>query len=203
MTAMSLRRWVRLAAVAATATLGGCYLPEKFTASLDFDRQGAYTYRFDGTVVHQLAALEIAQSGSLSAKTDSGLRSNVDKLAKAEGVSRARYQGNGRVEVQLAGRKARREELSLFSGVFQVATDAQGVTTIRSIELTPKAKKDLELLDIRMDGSLRVKLPSGATVLEHNASSTPSFGGLVGAYQWRVGSVGDRPFMRVKFAEAK
>lgn len=203
MTALSLPRWARLAAVTAAATLGGCYVPEKFTASLDFDRQGAYTYRFDGSVVDELAAIEITQSGSLSAKSEASVRRDVAKLAKEEGVSRARYVGNGRVEVQLAGRKARRGELRLFSGVFQVATDAQGVTTIRSIELTPKAKKDLELLDIRMDGSLRVKLPSGATVLEHNASSTPSFGGLVGAYQWRIGSVGDRPFMRVKFAEAK
>lgn len=203
MTALSLRGAMRLAAGVAVLSLAGCYLPEKFSASVDFDKDGAYAIRFDGTVVDELAALEIAQSGSLSAKSEASVQRHVDKLARQAGVTRARYVGNGRVELQMAERKARREELRLFGGAFQVATDAQGVTTIRSIDLTPKVKRDLEFLAIRMDGSLRVKLPSGATVLEHNATSTPSFGGLFGAYQWHIGSVGDRPVMRVKFAEAK
>jgi hypothetical protein len=52
-----------------------------------------------------------------------------------------------------------------------------------------------------MDGTLEVSLPKNAEIISHNATSTPSFFGLLGGYSWKIGAVGDRPMMKVRIKQ--
>lgn len=100
-------------AIVTVAALGltGCLLPEKFEASVNFKPDGDYTYKYEGTAVHFLAAAAIKDKGGLQAKDEDALKREGEKAAKAPGVRKMAYRGNGRFDVQIdedvkAGRQA-------------------------------------------------------------------------------------------------
>lgn len=74
----------------------------------------------------------------------------------------------------------------------------QEVITIASGEIDEKGKKQLAQLGIKLDGTLDITIPKNAEVLSHNATSTPSVFGLVGVYSWKIGSVEQRPIMKIR-----
>jgi hypothetical protein len=82
--------------------------------------------------------------------------------------------------------------------IFTVRTGKDGVITIASGELDEKGKKQLTQLGIKLDGTLDITVPKNAEVLSHNATSTPSLFGLVGTYSWKIGSIEQRPVMKIR-----
>lgn len=51
-----------------TALLTACLVPERFSAAVDVQPDGSYSYRFDGTVVNALAVMKLRKQGVLSEK---------------------------------------------------------------------------------------------------------------------------------------
>ena len=132
--------------------LVGCLVPEHFTAAVDVQPDGSYSYSYKGTAVHALAAMQLKQGGSLSPKDEAGLKAEADKAAKLSDVRRIAYTGRGRYDLEIAGQKKPGQSLRLMD-FFTVNTDKNGVMTIASPEVKPNDRKELEQLGIQLDGT--------------------------------------------------
>lgn len=186
-----------LAFIAGATLLSGCLVPEKFTARADIHADGSYAVSYTGTAVHGLAAMQIAKTGKLSANDNTALEREVAKMKRNPDVQSVSYKGNGRYELALAANRGKGQSLDLLS-ILTVKTDKDGVITISSPKIDEKSKKELSQLGIKVDGTLAVTIPKNAEVIEHNATATPSFFGLVGTYTWKIGSVDQRPVMKIR-----
>ncbi|MGZ5199209.1 MAG: hypothetical protein ACXWC4_05505 [Telluria sp.] len=187
-----------IAALAATAALlTGCLVPEKFAAKANFQPDGNYSFSFAGTVVHGMAAMQIAKTGKLTPKDDAALEHEVVSMKRNPDVQSVKYKGNGRYELTLDAKRKKGQALELLN-IMNVRTGKDGVITISSAELNEKGKKDLSQLGIKVDGTLEVTIPKNAEVIAHNATGAPTFFGLIGTYSWKIGSVEQRPMMKFR-----
>jgi len=189
-------RGIALSAFAAFA-LTACLIPERFTAKVEFHSDSSYEYQFDGTASNPMALAELQQRGSLSAQTERALKNDADRMPKQQDVRSARYLGNARYELSIAGPRKPGEELHLLD-ILSVVKGRDGTIVISSPELKEKDRQELAKLGIKVDGTLEIKLPSGAQVISQNAQSTPSLFGMVGSYTWKIGAPDQRSLMKFK-----
>lgn len=184
--------------VAAALLIAGCLVPEQFKASVTVKETGAYIFKYTGTALHAMAAAQQKQAGPLSAADEKELQQEADKLAKEPEIKKVVYKGQGRYELNIESAKKAGEPLKMLD-VFVVNTDKSGVMTITTVDLKPQDKEQLKSIGIKIDGTFEVSLPSNAEVLSHNATSTPTLGGLLGStYGWKIGSVDERPVMKIR-----
>lgn len=181
----------------AACALAACLIPEKFTAKVEFHADSSYEYQFDGTASNPMALAELKQRGALSPHTEAALKNDGDRMPKEMDVRSARYLGNARYEMSIAGQRKPGEELHLLE-ILSVVKSRDGIITISSPELKEKDRQELAKLGIKVDGTLEIKLPSGAQVILQNAQSTPSLFGFAGSYTWKIGTPDQRPLMKFK-----
>jgi hypothetical protein len=180
----------------ACALLTACLLPEKFTAKVVVNPDTSFSFNFSGTMVYVMAAAQMVKAGKLSDKDEIGLKAEADKMAKNPDIRKATYKGNARYEIDMAVNKTAGQSYSMDS--FSVISEKDGTITIAGKEIREKDKTQLSQIGIKMDGVLEVSLPKNAEIISHNASSTPSFFGLMGGYSWKIGSINERPLMKVR-----
>lgn len=185
------------AVVASAVLLTACLIPESFKAKADFASNGDYTFSYDGSAVHAIAAAEEKKNGKLQLKDDEGLKAEAAKMKKDPMVQSAEYLGHGRYQLKLLAKKKAGENLRVME-IFSVTNSKDGVITISSPKLAAKDVQELLKLGIKIDGTLEVVLPKNATVISHNATSEPKLFGLFGTYSWKIGSLDQRPEMRIK-----
>ncbi|MEG1733546.1 MAG: hypothetical protein RR283_00810 [Comamonas sp.] len=187
---------LRLCALAASAMLSGCLVPERFSARITIHPDAAYSYRFNGTVVDAMALLKQHRQGVLSDKDHQGLAAEAQKLSEEPDVKKAVYLGNARYTLEMDGSRSAGEPLKLLD-MFSVQTDAEGVMTIAAKALKNKEGSNLAQLGIHVDGTLQVRLPANAQVISQNANVTPVQG--QGSYRWNMGRLDQRPEMQIRF----
>ncbi|MEY2860860.1 MAG: hypothetical protein RL392_1318 [Pseudomonadota bacterium] len=68
-----MKKLLAAALAALTLLLVGCFVPEKFTAKVTFEKGRSYTYEYEGTVAFLPALLETAGGRGISAKTEKAL----------------------------------------------------------------------------------------------------------------------------------
>jgi hypothetical protein len=216
----------RLLAAGACAALllTGCLVPERFSARTAFQSDGSYEYSYAGTAVHRLAAGQMAKGSKPGPKEEADMREAAGKqeaagkheapgkqeatgnhaaAASSErgGETRyASYNGNARYNAVVEGKRLRGQALDLL-GVLRVHTDPDGVLTLQAGKLDDKDKDSMKTLGIKLDGTLSVTVPISAEVISHNATSTPSFFGLIGTYSWKIGSLEQRPEIKIRFKQ--
>jgi len=192
-------RIARLAIIVIAAlSLAACLLPEKFEASVRFKPDGGYTYKYDGTAVHFMAAARIKEKGSLSAKEEDDLRRDAEKSAKTPGTKKVVYTGNGRYDVRIEEDLKPGQQVHTLK-IFTITRDKEGAFVLAVPPMKEKDRDQLRSLGIKIDGKAEVFLPSNAKVLEHNASGTPGL--LSKSYSWKIGAVDDRPTIRFILAQ--
>ncbi|NHZ77920.1 hypothetical protein F2P44_01195 [Massilia sp. CCM 8695] len=188
------------ACACATLLLAGCLVPERFSARTAFQADGSYEYSYAGTAVHTIAATQMAKGGKLAPKEEESLENEAAKMKHEQDIRQADYKGNARYDLSVEGKRQRGQTLDLL-GVLRVATDKDGVVTLAAGKLDDKEKASMAKLGIKLDGTLSVTVPISAQVLSHNATSTPSFFGLIGTYRWKIGSIEQRPEMKIRFKQ--
>ena len=193
-----MKRRLIAACLTVSVLASGCLVPEKFAAKADFQADGSYAFTYVGTVVHGMAAMQIAQSGKkMGAQDEKMFEQEAAVLRKKPEVRDAQYKGDGRYQLSLESKRKKGEPLNAFD-IFKVRTDKDGVTTVSSADVTPKAKQELAQLGIKIDGTFALSLPKSAEVISHNATSTPKFFGMVGGYSWKINGVDQRPLVKFR-----
>jgi hypothetical protein len=183
----------------ACALLTACLLPEKFTAKVAVNPDASYSFTFSGTMVHVMAAAQMVKQGKLSDKDELSLKAEADKMTKSSEIRKAAYKGDARYDIEMAVNKLAGQSFSMDS--FSVRSDKDGTITIAGVAMQEKDKQQLSQIGIKMDGTLEVSLPKNAEIISHNATSTPSFFGLLGGYSWKIGSISERPMMKVRIKQ--
>ncbi len=187
-----------IATTVATIALTGCFIPEKFTASVKMASDGGYSYQYRGLTAFVPALLEMQKSKSgLSSKQEHDLQLQTEKLSKSPDVQKATYTGNGRYDFVIGGARKPGQSANVLDA-FHVFTDKEGLINITSVGLKPADKAELQKLGLQIDGKLEVTLPKNAEVVSSNATSTPTFFGLFGTYAWKIGSIEERPMMKIR-----
>ena len=169
---------LRLLATGACAALllTACLVPERFTARIAFAADGSYAYSYAGTGVHTLTA------------------GQMGKGSGGEAGSPKRY------DLSVEGKRQRAQALDL-AGVLRVRTGPDGVLNLQAGKLDDKEKASMAKLGIKLDGTLSVTVPISAEVIAHNATTTPSFFGLIGTYAWKIDSLEQRPQIVIRFKQ--
>jgi hypothetical protein len=180
----------------ACALLTACLIPEKFTAKVAVNSDASYTFNYTGTMVHALVAAKVMKGSKLTDNEEMGLKAEAEKMAKNPEIRKAVYKGDARYEVEMLTTKQAGQSFNMDS--FSVSSDKDGLILIAGKALKDKDLQALSQLGIKMDGTLEVSLPKNAEIIAHNATSTPSFFGLMGGYLWKIGSVNDQPMMKVR-----
>ena len=187
-----------IAVFATTVLLSGCFLPEKFQATIVVKDDGSYSLSYQGKTAFVPVLLDMKHTGKApSAKTNQDLEAQADRLSKRPDVKKAKYLGDGRFDIELQGERKAGQQADVLE-VLKVYTDKDGVMNITSIGLGAKDKDQLAQLGLKIEGKLDVTLPKNAEVISTNATSKPSLFGLFGTYSWKIGSIEDRPVMRVR-----
>jgi hypothetical protein len=163
------------------AGLTACWIPEKFNAKITVDKDGSYTFVYDGIITHAMAAAAYAE-GSFSKKDEKEFEEEMtEEFQKDPDIKTAKY-------------------FYFFSRenqIFSICRDNDGTVEITGTKLTEKDIKQLGEIKVTFDGELEVK--TNAQVIEQNASSKPKLLGLIGCYKWRIKSIRDpRPYMRIR-----
>lgn len=177
--------------------LSGCLVPEQFKAAANIRADGSFIYRYEGTAMHALAAAQIAEHGSLSAKDEASLRQGAEKEAAKPGVKKFEYLGNARFRVELE-RENRSGKASNSLDLISVRQNKDGSFTVSSPVLKEKEQKALAQLGILPAGVISVTLPAAAHVISHNASSTPGI--FDKSYAWKVSSFAQKLELRYRLA---
>ncbi len=187
-----------IACAAACAALSGCLVPEKFQASVQFQPDGGYTYKYDGTAVHFLAATAIKEKGSLPDKDEAGLEREAEKASRAPGVKKMAYRGQGRYDVQIEQDLKPGQQVNTLK-LFTITREKDGTFVVASPAMKDKDRENLLSLGIKVDGTAEVVLPANAKVLSHNANKTP--GVFSKAYAWKIGSLDAKPTIRFSLGQ--
>lgn len=191
---LSSRPFPRLALCAvmagAAVLLGGCLIPEKFSASVEVKPDGTATYQYDGTAKHFLAAAEIQKKGQLSAKDEASLAAEAQKAAKSPGVKKFDYLGAGRYQI-VATQELKAGGQPALLDVVRLSKSKDGVYALSSSELKDSDRQQLKQLNISIDGTMEVRLPANAKVVSHNASGTPGL--FSKTYSWKIGGIDSKP----------
>lgn len=179
----------------ACSLLSGCLVPEKFDASIRFDSDDTYVYRYAGTVANGQALMDLKQKGTLASEDEEKLKAFVTQVKEEDPrVQEIEYQGNARYALKYEetlpiGKKSR------LIPLVKVLHGKGGTIVVSSPKFAEKDQALLEDIGVKVDGTLEVRLPAGAEVVEQNADRTP--GWFSRTYAWKIGEAGKAP--RIEF----
>jgi hypothetical protein len=176
--------------------LSGCWIPENFDAKVTLNKDGSYTFIYDGTLAFALA-VAAAKDRALSANDEAQLRREAETLRREPGIKSVEYQGKGRYKV-LFEKSGKPGEPLDFLGICSIRRQPDGTVAISGARPSRKDLEELNRLGANIDGQLSVSVPFRSTVVRHNAQSEPSFWGLFGAYKWEIKSPGANPVIIVR-----
>lgn len=190
------------AVVVSTCLLSGCFLPERFEASVNVSTDGSYTFHYAGITAFVPVLMDMARTGSApSSNANQQMSAEAGKMSKAPDVKKASYVGNGRFDLEIAGTRQSGQPASVLDAI-RISTGKDGVLTIGSVGLKPSEKAELQKLGLGMNGKFVVSLPRGAEVLNSNATSGPITSGQSVSYTWMIGSIETRPILQARLPKA-
>lgn len=168
--------------------LASCFYPEVFNITLNIDKNGAYSFIFDGTLV----------SITMDQQKDELLLHDHDlkRVQELEGVLKknthfqeVKYVGKGRFKVlyRQEGTITSDSELKFIDdhcALLTIEPSEPGQVIIKGATLGKNTLEYLKKLDFTLAGKLTVT--TNARVIRHNADRSPWLFGLLGSYEWQV-----------------
>lgn len=164
--------------------MASCLVPEEFTATLNVDKSKNFQFVYEGTIAYAPALAEIRKSGLLSSAGETELKKGEAELRGKPGFTSVEYVGHGRYKVRYQETGSVQSGKKLFLDLIEFRTSPSGGIRILGTDISPDGRKQLSEIGLKLDGTLKVT--TDLKVIEHNATSTPWFGGLFGAYEWHI-----------------
>lgn len=173
-----------IAVVTACLSLTSCWVPEEFTATLNVDKSKKFQFTYDGTIAYGPALGQIKERGQLSAGEESEIKKGEADLRREPGFASVDYVGRGRFRVRYREAGPIQSGKKIFLDLVEFRVDPGGHIRILGTEISADNRQQLSAAALKLHGTLKVT--TELTVVEQNATSTPWFGGLFGAYEWHV-----------------
>ena len=172
------------------AFMSGCYFPEQFDAKVIINKDGSYTFTYDGTLSNMLV-LAAAKDKALSVKDEEELKKETASFTGTPGFKKAEYQGKGRYKVLFEKTCKKGEPLYFFSkemNYISIVPQKDGTISVNSFRPSAKDIAEFKSIGAKVDGKLFVKPARGIKVVQSNAQTKPKFFGLIGGYSWQIKS---------------
>ena len=87
-----------LIVIACLAVLASCLAPEKFKSTINIEKDGAYSVKFEGILVHPMIRMAILQ-GQPEQMAQRAIKQGESKFTPEAGCQRFKYLGQGRFDV--------------------------------------------------------------------------------------------------------
>jgi len=182
------RTGLLLAVLVAAMTLWACWIPENFDVKVEINKDGSYTFTYDGTLTYALA-LAAAAKGELSAKDEAELTKDADELRRESGFKKVEYQGKGRYKVYAERSGKSGEPLYFISremAFFTILPKDNHTLEVAAVRPKKADVDQLNSIGAKFEGTLSVSVPFGFKVVKENADSKPMVFGLLGSYKWQI-----------------
>ena len=193
---------ILLFALVVALSLWACWIPENFDAKVTINKDGSYTFTYDGTLTFALA-LAASKEGSLSSEDEAGFQKAAEELRRDPGFKKVEYQGKGRYKV-LVEKSGKPGEPFYFVSkemqFFAVLPKEDHTVAVTAIRPSRDDIQQLNSIGAKMEGTLSVSVANGLKVIRHNAESEPMFFGLFGAYKWQIRSPDANPVIVVQLS---
>lgn len=186
-----------LVATVSALMLSGCFLPEKFTASVKVNDGGGYSYKYSGTAAFFPALMSVTTKGGLSAKDEKAFDEEVLRYAAQHKFKKAKVIGKGHYEFEIDDSRQAGQSADLLD-IVKIAS-SNGMLSISSIGVSGRDKSELAKLGVKVNGKLEVTIPAKAEILKTNGSPVSSFFSSGKTYRWDIGSFENQPYLQVKF----
>ena len=176
-----------------------CILPEKFEAKININKNGTFSFVYDGILTFVLARAAEVQQGKLSAKEEREIKQLEQDFLKDQNFKKVNYIGRGQFKVLYKREGTIESPVHFLNSETKIVsiTKAQRQIEIKGMRLNKEAIEQLRALNMKVDG--RLEVTTNAKVIKHNASSVPHFFGLLGSYTWQIKSVTDpAPYMSLQ-----
>lgn len=179
-----------------TVLLSGCWVPESFDAKIVLNKDGSYTFSYDGILTYAMAAAA-ANKGELSLKDEAALKQGAADLARESGFKQVDYRGKGRfkVIVEEVVKSGQPYYFPKSPYVISIVPQKDGVLTVSAVRPNGDLLRKLQSIGLNIDGTLSVSVAKGLKVVKHNAQSEPL---LFGGYKWKIKSLEDNPMIVVQ-----
>jgi hypothetical protein len=180
--------------------LAGCWLPEDFAAEVVVNRDGSYTFKYDGTLTFAMALAAATEHG-LTERDEAELAKGGEELRRSPGFKSVDYQGKGRYKVLVETLGIPGEPYSFLSReykIFAVEPRPDGTIRISAARFSENDIKQFKSIGARVNGTLSVSVAKGITVVDHNAQAQPAVFGLFGSYKWDITTVDADPYIVVR-----
>lgn len=180
--------------------LTSCWLPEKFNAEIDINKDGSYTLIYDGILTFVMAKAAEIEQGKLSAKDEKDLKDLEKEFKEDKNFKKVKYLGHAQFKV-LYEQKGTLNSPVYFLGkdmrILSIIPSSNNTVEIKGMKLDKSDIQQLNELKMKIDGELEVS--TDAKILKHNAKSSPKF---FGGYKWKIKSIDDpAPYMTLELAE--
>jgi hypothetical protein len=170
--------------------LASCLFPEEFKASVDINKNGSFSFTYDGILTFVVGRAAEVQGGKLSPKMERDLKKLQQELAKDKAFKKVEYLGHSKFHVLFKKEGSLDKPFYITdkdTKIFSIIPGPGGLIEVKGMKLSKKDIRQLEALDLQIDGELTVK--TDAEVIEQNAGSTPGLFGLWGGYHWKITSI--------------
>ena len=198
--ARTLRWFVPVTIAVLVLLVTGCWIPEDFDVAVKIDKDGNYTFTYDGTLAFA-PALAAAKQKGLSERDEAQLRKKAQEMKQESDFKEVRYLGEGRYKVLVQKTGNAKEPYFFLSrelNIFTIQPLKDGSVQISAVRPGKADIQQLNMIGAKMAGTLKVSVARGVKVLKHNAQSEPKFFGLLGGYKWEIKSPDANPMIIVK-----
>lgn len=184
---------VSLVLVASTLiALNSCWIPENFKVNVTVNKDGGYTFIYDGTLMYA-PTVAAANKGEL---TQEDTAAGEKELREESGIKKIKYLGKGRYKIYAEKSVTPGYDYD-FMDIFSINSHQDGTIEITVAKLDDTTRNQLKSIDTKISGNLTVSLKKGVKVIRHNAQYKPMFG-LFGSYKWESASFNDAPLIVVQ-----
>lgn len=194
---MTIRTKIIAATLVSCALLSGCLAPEKFTASVEFNDDLSYRYTYKGITAFVPMVMEMAsKKRALTDADQRALAAEGQKFrAKNPDVQKMEYVGDARFNIEMEGIRGSGVRTELFQTLLIAQNDARTQQAVVA-KMQSKDAKAMGDIGLKLDGKLRVKLPSKAKIVQTNGDVAKGLLGLgAQTVEWVIQKAETRPIL--------
>jgi hypothetical protein len=184
--------------------LVSCFVPEKFTARLEINNDGSYSFTYDGILTYVLAKAALMQ-GPLSEEDKEEIKEIGNKFKEEPGFKKATYIGKGQYEV-LYEKTGKDSESFYFLDkdycFFSIEFSKGDSIEVSGFQLDKESLANMEQLNLKVDGDFEIL--TNANVVKHNSKMKVNKIKDKYCYKWKVKSnLEPAPYMLLTYQKAE
>jgi len=168
--------------------LVSCFVPEKFTAKVEINSDGSYSFTYDGILTHALAKAALMQ-GPLSKKDKEEMKEYEKNLKDEPEYKKFKYIGKGQFEVLYEKTGKAGESFYFFDKdycFFSIEFCKGDSIEVSGFQLDKESLANMEQFNLKIDGEFEIL--TNANVVKHNSKMKVKKIKNKYCYKWKVKS---------------